>query len=88
MDARDGRVLWLGEPRFAANVAFAKSGDLLLVLKDDAELVIAKADPSRFAPVQTYQVAESATWAQPVISGQRVFVKDVSALTLWAVDEK
>lgn len=88
LDARDGRVLWLGEPRFAANVACAKSGDLLFVLTDDAELIIAKADPFRFAPVKTYQVAESATWAQPVISGQRLFVKDVSTLTLWAFDER
>jgi outer membrane protein assembly factor BamB len=86
LDARDGRVLWLGEPRFAANVAFAKAGDLLFVLKDDAELIVAKADPSAFSPVKTYQIAESATWAQPVISGQRLFVKDVSTLTLWTFD--
>lgn len=88
LDARDGRVLWLGQPRFATNAAFAKAGDQLFVLKDDAELIVAKADPARFAPVKTYQVAESATWAQPVISGQRLLVKDVSMLTLWAFDEK
>jgi hypothetical protein len=29
LDARDGRVLWLGEPRFATIVAFAKAGDLM-----------------------------------------------------------
>ena len=46
LDARDGRVLWLGEPRFATNVAFAKAGDLLFVLKDDAELIIARANRS------------------------------------------
>lgn len=86
LNARDGRVLWLGEPRFATNVAFVKAGDLLFVLKDDAELTIAKADPSGFAPVKTYQVAESATWAQPVVSGQRLFVRDVSTLALWTFD--
>lgn len=31
-------------------------------------------------------VGDSATWAQPVVSGQRLFVKDVSALTLWTFD--
>lgn len=86
LDARDGRVLWLGEPRFATNVAFAKMGDLLFVLKDDAELIIAKADPSGFTPVKKYQVADSATWAQPVISGQRLFIQAASTLALWAFD--
>jgi len=71
---------------FATNVAFAKSGDLLFVLKDDAELTIARVNLSSFEPLKTYEVAESATWAQPVISGQRLFVKDVSTLTLWAFD--
>ena len=86
LDARDGRVLWLGEPRFATNVAFAKAGDLLFILKDDAELIIARANPSGFEPLKTYEVADSATWAQPVVSGRRLFVKDVSSLTLWTFD--
>lgn len=86
LDVRDGRVLWRGAPRFAGNVAFAKSGDLLFVLKDDAELVVARASASGFTPLKTYSVAESATWAQPVISGQRLFVKDVSTLALWTFD--
>lgn len=86
LDARDGRVLWSGEPRFATNVAFAKAGDLLFVLKDDAELIIARAKASGFEPLKTYEVADSATWAQPVVSGRRLFVKDVSTLTLWTFD--
>jgi outer membrane protein assembly factor BamB len=86
LDARDGRVLWLGEPRFSTNVAFAKVDDLLFVLKDDADLIIARANSSRFEPLKTYPVAAGATWAQPVISGQRLFIKDVSTLTLWTFD--
>jgi hypothetical protein len=86
LDARNGRVLWLGEPRFATNVAFAKAGDLLFVLKDDAELVIARPSTSGLEALKTYEVASSATWAQPVFSGQRLFVKDVSTLALWALD--
>ena len=86
LDARDGRTLWLGEPRFATNVAFAKAGDVLFILKDDASLIIAKANSSRFEPLKTYEVADNATWAQPVISGRRLFVKDVTTLTLWTFD--
>jgi hypothetical protein len=36
-------------------------------------------------PVVRYTVADTATWAQPAISGDGIFIKDVSALTLWSV---
>jgi hypothetical protein len=47
--------------------------------------VIARANPSRFETITSYTVADSATWAQPAISGDRIFVKDVRSLTLWTV---
>jgi hypothetical protein len=30
-------------------------------------------------------VADSATWAHPVVDGNRIFVKDADSLTLWTV---
>ena len=30
----------------------------------------------------------SNTWTQPTISGNRVFVKDVTNLTLWTIDPR
>jgi outer membrane protein assembly factor BamB len=86
LDARTGQVLWLGQPRQATNTAFVKAGDLLFLLNDDAELIIARSSRTGFEPLKRYTVAESATWAQPTISGNRVFVKDVSSLTLWTLN--
>jgi hypothetical protein len=45
-----------------------------------------RASGTGFEPVKSYQVAASATWAQPVVSGRRIFVKDVDTLTLWTID--
>jgi len=86
LDARTGRVLWLGPPREANNTAIVKSEDLLVLLNDDAELIVAKGSPLGFEPIVRYSVAGSATWAQPTLSGRRIFVKDVTSLTLWTVD--
>ena len=36
--------------------------------------------------VHRYKVADSETWAQPAISGNRIFVKDVSTLALWTLN--
>ncbi len=86
LDVISGSVLWLGPPRAALNTAVVKAGKLLLLLNDDAELVIAESNRQRFEVVGRYSVAESATWAQPTVSGERVFVKDTDSLTLWIVD--
>jgi hypothetical protein len=86
LDAKSGTVLWLGKPREASNTALVKAGDLLFLLNDDAELIVARSSRTGFDPVTRYTVADSATWAQPAILGNRVFVKDVSSLTLWTLD--
>jgi len=83
LDARTGTTLWLGPPRQATNTAVVKAGDLLFLLNDDAELIIARSSRTAFEPIRRYTVADSATWTQPTISGNRMFVKDVSSLTLW-----
>jgi outer membrane protein assembly factor BamB len=86
VDARTGAMLWTSVGRQAVNVAMARAGDVLFSLEDDGELVILRASESGFEPVRRYTVAEDATWAQPSISGDRVFVKDVSTLTLWTLN--
>jgi outer membrane protein assembly factor BamB len=83
LDAKTGKTLWTSPPRQATNAAIVSAGDLLFLLKDDAELIVAKASVAGFEPVKRYTVADSATWAQPTIAGNRIFVKDNTAVTLW-----
>jgi len=86
IDASTGRVLWLDRPRQSTNTALVKADDLLFFLNDDAELIVARSSRTGFEPFKHYSVADSATWAQPAISGKRIFIKDVSSLALWSLD--
>jgi len=86
LDAKSGTVLWLGRPRQASNTAIVKAGDLLLLLNDDAELIVARSSKNGFEPLKRYIVADSATWAQPAVSGNRFFIKDVTSLSLWTLN--
>jgi outer membrane protein assembly factor BamB len=86
VDAKTGKVLWLGPPRQATNTAVVKADAVVLLLNDNAELIVARASQTAFEPLKRYTVANSATWAQPTLSGKRIFVKDVNSLTLWTVD--
>lgn len=85
VDASTGRTQWLGEPREATNTAVVKTGTLLFLLNDEAELIVARASPTGVVPLKRYLVAESATWAQPAISGARIFIKDQSSIALWTI---
>jgi outer membrane protein assembly factor BamB len=83
LDAKSGRTVWTSAPRQAANAAISRAGEILFILKDDADLVIARSGAKGLETLRTYTVADSATWAQPVVSGNRLFVKDVASLALW-----
>ena len=83
LDVKSGKTVWTGMPRAAENAAIVRAGNLVFSLEDDAELVVGRVNASAFQELKRYTVANSATWAQPVISGNRVFVKDVSTLALW-----
>lgn len=85
LDASTGKTLWLTRGREAANAAIVGTGAFLVQLKDDGELLVTPADRQGHAPVRRYQVADSATWAQPVLDGRRIFIKDEDHLTLWTL---
>ena len=86
LDLASGMVLWKSDPRQAENAAIVRAGNTIFSLEDDGELVVLKASRTAFDVVRRYTVAESATWAQPTISGNRLYVKDVSTLALWTLN--
>jgi outer membrane protein assembly factor BamB len=86
IDANTGQTLWLSEPRQGENAAVVRAGELWFALDTTAELKVAKANPKQFEILRRYDVADSATWAQPVLSGQRYFIKDLSTISLWTLN--
>jgi hypothetical protein len=86
LDVKSGKTVWTGMPRQAENAAIVRAGNVVFSLEDDAELMVARVTPNGVQEVKRYTVANGATWAQPVISGDRIFVKDVSSLALWTLN--
>jgi outer membrane protein assembly factor BamB len=82
LDARSGKTLWSSNGREGDNAAMVVAGQLLFSLTDGAELIVARCDPNKYEIVKKYSVAQSPTWAHPVIVGNRVLIKDVSSLAL------
>ncbi|HKW99630.1 MAG TPA: PQQ-binding-like beta-propeller repeat protein [Bryobacteraceae bacterium] len=86
LDARTGATRWTSAPRQADNAALLVSGQNLILLKDDAEMIIAKAGGSAFEPIRSYHVADSPTWAHPLILKDGVVIKDQTTLAMWGVE--
>ncbi|MCY4662222.1 MAG: PQQ-like beta-propeller repeat protein [Acidobacteria bacterium] len=86
LDLDTGEVLWTSPPRQAENAAILRSGETILSLQDDAQLVVLRHGRTEFDPIARYDVADSSTWTQPTLAGNRLYVKDIDTLTLWTVE--
>jgi len=86
MDVKSGKTLWSSEPRAAAQAALVRAGNILFSLENDSELIVFRPGRTGLEELKRYKVADADTWAQPAISGNRIFVKDVSTLTLWTLN--
>ena len=86
LDLDTGNVLWTSMPRQAEHASILRSGNTIFSLEDDAELIVLEHSRTGFSPIKRYDVADSETWTQPTLSGNRLFIKDVSTLTLWTTN--
>ena len=50
------------------------------------ELVVFEPNAKEFKSLARYQVADSGTYAYPVVAGNRVFIKDQNSVTLWSIE--
>ena len=86
IDARTGETLWSGPGRMAENVAIVHAGGLLFLLENDAELVVARPTEASFEEIRRYTVADSPTWAHPVLDGTRIYVREAEKLNAWDLE--
>jgi outer membrane protein assembly factor BamB len=86
LDAKTGLTLWASEGRQGENAAMINAGDFFFSLTDEANLIVIKTDAKAYEPVAKYTVAESSTWAHPVVVGKQILIKDKSTLALWSME--
>jgi outer membrane protein assembly factor BamB len=86
VDAKTGKTLWVSPGRQAGNAAIERAGDFFVSLEDDGDLVVVRSGQTAFEQVRKYKVADGETWAEAALSGNRIFVKDLNAVTLWTLN--
>jgi outer membrane protein assembly factor BamB len=84
LDPKTGKTTWTGEGRQAENAAMLVSGNTILALTTNAELLVMQVGQASLPVQKRYQVSDSPTWAHPAIQGDRILIKDKDTLALWS----
>jgi outer membrane protein assembly factor BamB len=62
------------------------AGSVLLALSPSSELIAFQPSDKAYTELARIKVADSPTYAYPVVSGKRIFIEDQDSVTLWTVD--
>jgi outer membrane protein assembly factor BamB len=62
------------------------AGSVLLSLTPSAQLIVFEPSDKEFKQLASYKVSDTSTYAYPVVTDNRVFIKDKNAVTLWTVE--
>lgn len=74
VDAKSGEQLW--KQRGVAKANVMRVGDRFLVLGEDGELMLAKADRKGLEVLCKAAILERSSWTPPTVVGSRVYVRD------------
>ena len=87
IDADTGKTTWQSPGRMGENAAVLNLGNkVLLILTNEAKLIVHPTAAKSYMPAAEYSVANSPTWAHPLVLGRRILVKDESTLISWSVN--
>ncbi len=85
LDARTGVAKWTTEGRGGTNASIQLAGPNLVVLTTDGDLLVVRRSPDKYEELKRYKVAESETWAQPVLVPGGILIRDARGITLWSL---
>lgn len=88
LDAKTGVARWTTEGRAAQNASLVSAGANLLALTNDGDLLVIRRSPERFEEVQRYKVAQTPTWAHPVLIGPQIVIRDADSVAVWSLEKR
>ncbi len=88
VNAKTGAVAWTdAEPKGPQGYgSVVDAGSVLLALTPKMQLYVVKPNDKEYTQVASIKVADSATFAYPVVSGNRLFIRDRDSVALLTVE--
>ena len=87
LDAQSGKTIWIDQNQTGGRGfgSIIDVGSGLLALSNNSELVAFWSSSTEYSEITRFKVADTPTYAHPVASGDRIYVKDAEALTMWTI---
>ena len=87
INAKTGQSAWTDTAQHGRGfAAVVSAGSCLLALPNTSELIVFKPEGRKYSEIARYKVSDTPTYAHPIISGNRVFVKDQESVAMWIVE--
>jgi outer membrane protein assembly factor BamB len=86
LDAKNGETVWTDSAKVGNFGALLDATSAVLALPNTGEMLVIKPGEKQYTELARYKVADSQTYACPIVSGNRIFVKDQESLILWTLE--
>ena len=83
LDLRSGQETWPERQQFGQYMSLVSDHKLILGLDQRGELVLFRADPSKFELVGRRKVANQETWAHIAVADDQLFIRELKAISCW-----
>jgi outer membrane protein assembly factor BamB len=86
INASDGKTAWTDETPHQNFGSIIDAGQALIALSSISNLVAFKPDGKAYSQLALIKVSDNAIYAHPILSGNRIFIKDNDSLILYTVN--
>jgi outer membrane protein assembly factor BamB len=89
IDTQTGKTTWTEPAKSKGRPGYGSildAGSVMMGLTPGGQLVVFEPTAKEYREIASYKVGESDTYAYPVVSGNRIYVKDKDSVTLWSIE--
>ena len=86
LNAATGEAAWTDTAKRERFGSLVDAGSVILALPSDADMIALKPSNEQYTELARIKVADTQTYAHPVIAGSRIFVKDRETVALWTIE--
>ena len=87
IDATNGQTAWTDAIKHDRSgfAGMLDLGPVIMALPSSSELIVFKPLKEEYQELAKIKIAESPTYATPIVAGNRIFIKDEKTITLWKI---
>jgi outer membrane protein assembly factor BamB len=86
INAKTGETAWTDTVRRGNYGAMLDVGPVLICLTQDGTLSVLQPNDKAYTEVASIKVADTQTYAHPILAGKRIFVRDQDSVILWMLE--